>query len=187
MVATYNLRHVQDNNGRLETDTDTGNETTSDDASKRITMASNHLDNNTEAVDDATSNDSPLAADAVSDITGDDSTEEGTAGEDRDDQRLVAFAELVMAKALDLVDEVLGTIDTVDVPRVVTEEDATEGGKGAHEVGLPGDGSLDLVDVIGRLEGDRLVASALVVVGFVDTHGEDVAAWLQRRLQRWGW
>ena len=79
MVATYNLRHVQDNNGRLETDTDTGNETTSDDASKRITMTSNHLDNNTEAVDDATSNDSPLAADAVSDITGDDSTEESTA------------------------------------------------------------------------------------------------------------
>lgn len=185
-VETYNLRHVQDDNGRLETDTNTGNETTSDDASEGITMTSDHLNNNTKAVDDATSNDSPLAADAVSDITGDDSTEEGTAGENRDDQRLVAFAERVMVKALDLVDEVLGTIDTVDVPRIVTEEDATERGEGAHKVGLPGYGSLDLVDIVGSLEGDRVVASALIALGFVDTHDEDVASWLQRRLQRWG-
>lgn len=102
-----NLRHVQDDNGRLETDTDTGNETTDDDASESITMTSNHLNNNTNSVDEATHDDSPLAADTVGKITSDEGTEEGTAGEDGGDERRVALAEAVGTSALDLVDEVL--------------------------------------------------------------------------------
>lgn len=158
-----NLRHVQNDNGRLETDTDTGNETTDNDASKSITMTSNHLNNNTNSVDKATSNDSPLATHAVSKITSDEGTKEGTAGEDRGDERRVALAEAVGTSALDLVDEELGAIDTVDVSGIVAKEDTTEGRESAHHVGLPGDGGLDLLDIVGSLEGDG-AATLLVVI-----------------------
>ena len=33
--------------------------------------------------------------------------------------------------------------------RVITEEDTSEGGKGANQVGLPGDWSLNLIDIRG--------------------------------------
>lgn len=52
--------------------------------------------------------------------------------------------------------------NTVDVTRVVTEEDTTEGGKGAKEVGLPGDGSLDVLNVLGRGEVDFAARVLLV-------------------------
>lgn len=47
------------------------------------------------------------------------------------------------------MDEVGHSLDAIDVARVVAEVDTTESGKGTHEVGLPGDGSLDAVDIIG--------------------------------------
>lgn len=46
-------------------------------------------------------------------------------------------------------DEVVHTQDTVDVSRIVTEEDTTKGRKGTHEVGLEGDGGLDAQGVDG--------------------------------------
>lgn len=55
---------------------------------------------------------------------------------------------------LDLVDESLGARDTVDVSGVVAEEDTTERGKGANQVGLPGDGGLDAVDIAASSEND---------------------------------
>lgn len=70
-------------------------------------MTSDHLNNDTNSVDKATRNDSPLAAHAVGKITSDEGTKEGTAGEDRGDERRVALAEGVGTSALDLVDEVL--------------------------------------------------------------------------------
>lgn len=133
-------------------------------------MTSDHLDNDTNSVDKATDNDSPLATDAVGKITSDESTEEGTARENRDDERRVAFGESILALALDLFNEELGAVDTVDVTGIVTEEDTSERGEGAHEVGLPGDGSLDLLDILGSLEGDR--AMSLVVVGVCNAHFE---------------
>ena len=42
--------------------------------------------------------------------------------------------------------------DTVDVSRVITEEDTTERGEGADEVRLPGHGSLDAIDIAGGRE-----------------------------------
>ncbi len=51
-------------------------------------------------------------------------------------------------RPLDGINEDLGAEHTVDVPGVVAEEDATERGKGADEVGLPGDGGLDALDVL---------------------------------------
>jgi hypothetical protein len=53
----------------------------------------------------------------------------------------------ILARTFDVVDEDLVTEHTVDVSRVVTEENTTEGGKGADHVGLEGDGSLDAVDI----------------------------------------
>lgn len=54
---------------------------------------------------------------------------------------------------------------TVDVTRVITEEETSERGKGADEVGLPGDGSLDAIDVGGGGEAAHwLVDSRLLGV-----------------------
>lgn len=166
-----NLRHVEDDNGRLETDTKTSNETTDNNAGKGITVTSDHLNSDTDRVDDAAHDDSPLATNAVSKITSDQGTEKGTAGEDRDDERLVALGELGGTLALDLLNEELGAVDTVDVTGIITEEDTAKGGEGAQEVGLPGDGSLDLLDILGSLEGDGAVT--LVGVRVLDTHCEE--------------
>lgn len=46
-------------------------------------------------------------------------------------------------QALELGDEVVHTHDTVDVTGIITEEDTTEGSKGTHHVGLPGDWRLN--------------------------------------------
>lgn len=161
-----NLGHVENDNSRLETDTDTSNETTDDDASQRVTVTSDHLDDNTDSVDNATIDDSPLATNAVGKITSDEGTEEGTARENRDDQRLVALAKGSLASTLDLLNEVLGAVDTVDVSGIVTEEDTTERGESAHEVGLPGNGSLNLLDIFSSLKGHG--ASALLGMGLFD-------------------
>lgn len=79
-LARGNLRHVENDNGGDETDTDTSNETTGNDGAESGRVVGNHLDNNTDSVDDASGNDSPLAAHPISEITSDESTEEGTAG-----------------------------------------------------------------------------------------------------------
>jgi len=60
-----------------------------------------------------------------------------------------------VALAHDGIDEDLGAEDTVDVTGIVTEEDTTEGGEGAEEVGLPGDGGLDVLDILRGVEDGR--------------------------------
>lgn len=155
-VKTYNLRHVQNDNGRLETDTKTGNETTSDDGTKRSANTGKHLDDDTDHVDEAAEDDSVLATNPVGDITSNESAEEGTAGENGDDERLVGFVHgSGRVVALDLADEGSVTNDTVDVSGVISEEDTSKGGEGADHVGLPGDGGLDLGDVLGDGQADR--------------------------------
>lgn len=145
---THNLRHVQDDDGRLEADTDTSDETTSDDDAEGVAETSDHLDDDTNHVDEAAENDSPLAAHEVGEVAGDESAKEGTARQDGDDERRVGLGHLG-GGGIQSLDEDLGTEHTVDVTGVVAEEDATERGKGADEVGLPGDGSLDALDVLG--------------------------------------
>ena len=115
-LAGADLRHVQNDNGRLETDTETGNETTSDNQTKTV---GGDLENNTDNVDGATDDDGPATTDGVSDITGDDSTEEGTGREDRSDERVVRTGESGNASALNELDEDRRTGNTVDVTFVV--------------------------------------------------------------------
>ena len=55
--------------------------------------------------------------------------------------------------ALDALVKGLQTEDTVDVSRVIAEEDPTEGREGADEVRLPGHGSLDAIDIAGGSDG----------------------------------
>lgn len=71
--------------------------------------------------------------------------------------------------ALNSLDEVLVAENTVDVTRIVTEEDTTEGGKGAEHVGLPGNGSFNVLDILSNAETastigdvDGLLASVLL-------------------------
>lgn len=88
-----------------------------------------HLTNH---VQNAAGDDSPLAADHVGDIAGDDGTEEGTGGEDGDDERQMRAGESSCVSTLDgLVEDGIGG-DTVDVTRVIAEEDTAERGKGAQ-------------------------------------------------------
>lgn len=164
-----NLRHVQNDDGGLETDTETGDDTTSNEESESVRSSlENHTcrslasiqaivawfaEKFTDEVDRAASDDGPLAADHVGDITGDDSTEEGTGRKDRDDERLGGTPERGCVRSLDDLDEHWRASDTVDVPRIITEEDTTERRESADQVGLPGDWRLNAVD-IGR-RGER--------------------------------
>ena len=61
-------------------------------------------------------------------------------------------------------DQVVHAEDTVDVARVETEEDTTEGGEGTHEVGLEGDGGFDAA-CVGR--SDEAYTSSRHDGGFV--------------------
>lgn len=123
-----------------------------------MARAGDHLNNNTDGVDDAAHDDSPLATNPVGHVTGDESAKEGTAGQDRDDERGVGVAERLSVGTLySLVEDGRGG-DTVDVTGIVTEEDTTEGGESAEEVGLPGDGGLNGLDILRGVEGDVLLA-----------------------------
>lgn len=119
----------------------------------------NHLDNDTDHVDDTAHDDGPLSADPVGNITGNQGTEEGTAGQDRGNQGGVAVGELGGEGALDGLVEDGRAVDTVDVTGVITEEDTTKGGKGTDHVRLPGDGSLDVLNVLGSVDAHGLLAA----------------------------
>ena len=144
------LGHVENDNCGFETDTETSDETTSDNETKTV---GSDLKNDTDDVDEATNDDSVLATEDFGDITGDDSTEKGTGREDRDDKRVVGRGQgIEWATRLHSADEDTGGSDTVDVTRIITEEDTSERGKGADEVGLEGDWRLDALDIVGGCE-----------------------------------
>lgn len=148
---TYNLGHVENDNGRDKANTKASNQTTNHQSSERIAMTNDSLGDTADHVDEATENDSPLAANEVRKVTSNDGAEEGTERQDRDDERGVGAADLLSVGALDDVDEGLETHGVVDVARVIAEEDATERSESADQVGLPGDGSLDALDVAGAV------------------------------------
>lgn len=79
-LARADFRHVKNDDSRLEANTETSNETAGDDSSESITSTSDHLNNHTDAVDDAAHDDSPFSPNAISQVTGNQSTEECTAG-----------------------------------------------------------------------------------------------------------
>merc|ERR1712023_152369 len=154
-----NLGHVENDNSRLETDTNTGDGTTSD---KEVTSVCSHLQDNTDDVDETSQNDRPLATNHVGEITSNESTKEGTSGKDRHNERGVAGADSASAiggietlgadGSLDLLDEKRRVEHTVNVTGIVSEEDTTERCESTKEVGLPGNGALSHVDISGSLD-----------------------------------
>lgn len=50
-AATYDFRHVQNDNGTLEADTETSHKTASDDQTESVARTSAHLNANTNSVD----------------------------------------------------------------------------------------------------------------------------------------
>jgi hypothetical protein len=136
------LGHVENDNSRLETDTNTSNGTTSD---KEVTARGGNLENHTcdrvskqvlhtdrilrvltNNVNETADNDGPLAADDVGKVTSNKGTNESTGRQNRDNERGVATTDGASATrgvqavgadttALDLLDEERGVENTVNV------------------------------------------------------------------------
>ena len=143
--------HVQNDNGRDESDTGAAN----DAASAHDTEASgSSLENATNGENATAGNDGGSASDEVGDVTGDEGAEKGTAGQNGSGQRLIACGQM---KGLDrsgvrgvgvrqasvLTDKVFHGQNTAHPSGVVTEKDTTKGSKGTDEVGPHGDGGLE--------------------------------------------
>ena len=111
------------------------------------------LEDHSDYVDDAASDNRRATTNYISTVTSNDCTEESASGQDGDDERVVSTCKQFGRGTFDDVDEDCRTSDTVDVSRVITEEDATERGEGAYQVGLPGDRRLDMVEIMGDSEG----------------------------------
>jgi hypothetical protein len=111
-LAGADLRHVKNDNGGFETDTETGNETTSNNQTETVR---GNLENNTDDVDGTSNDDSPTTTNGVGDITSDESTEESTGRENGSDERVVGTSEGGCASTLNDLDEDGRTSDTVDV------------------------------------------------------------------------
>lgn len=175
-LSGRDLRHIQDNDGRDVSNTETSDQTTSNHQSK---TGGSGLENAADGEDQATQDDGGSATDEVSHITGHDGTEEGTAGENGGDQGLVAGGKMEVlgvggagsvgcatgsaaigiqiAGILEigiLTDEVLHGEDTSRPTGVITKEDTTKGGKGAHEVGLQSHGRLNTGGIRGTTDGN---------------------------------
>jgi len=108
------------------------------------------LNYDTDHVDQAAKDDSPFTTNSVGNIASDNRTEESTSGKNTSDEGGVRGAELGSIHAIDLLVETFVTEDTIDVPRVISEEDTTEGGKGTEQIGLPGDWGFDARNIVGR-------------------------------------
>lgn len=84
--AGGNLRHVQNDDGGDESNTKSGNQTTSHEEAQ---AAGSSLQNNTDDKDNASRNDGNAATKPVCQVTSNQSTKESTGREDRDDQGLL--------------------------------------------------------------------------------------------------
>jgi hypothetical protein len=125
-----------------------------------------NLKDNTDNVDEATDDDCSATTNEVGAVTSNECTEEGAGGQDGDDERLVRAAECLGIGTFNDVDEDCRASNTVDVARIVTEEDTAKGREGANQVGLPGDRCLDIVDVArGSQRGTRHDRQGIGVVG----------------------
>ena len=102
-LSGTDLGHVENDDGGDETDTDTSDDSTNNDSGE--TLGSEHLNYDSDKVDEATSDNGGPSSDHISEVTSDKSTEEGTGGKDRDDQRGLGRANLLGTFTLDGVDE----------------------------------------------------------------------------------
>ena len=114
------------------------------------------LKDNADDVDGATDDDCSATTNEVGAVCSNECTEESAGGQDGDDERLVWTGECGGIGTFDDVDEDWGASNTVNVTRIVTEEDTAKGREGTNQVGLPGDRRLDIVDIVrGSQRGTR--------------------------------
>lgn len=83
-LAGSDLRHVQDDDGGDEADTESCDQTTGDEQAQGGRRS---LQDDTNDEDNTAADDGGPTAEPVSQVTGDEGTEEGTGREDRDDER----------------------------------------------------------------------------------------------------
>ena len=143
-LAGRDLRHVQDDDGRDETDTETSDKTASNDEAQ---ARRGSLENDTDDEDEAAEDDGRTTTNPISEITTHKGAEEGTSRENRGDEGLLPRGEGGGADSLDGFDKVLHAHDTGNITGIVAEEDTTERGKDAHHVRLEGNGSLNAGDI----------------------------------------
>lgn len=84
-LAGRDLGHVQDDDGRHKADTESSNKTTSDEQTQ---AAGGSLENDTNDEDNAASDHGSATTEPISNVTSNQSTKEGSGGENRDDQGL---------------------------------------------------------------------------------------------------
>lgn len=142
--ARSSLRLVHGNNGGENTDTETSNDTTTDEDTK---ISGGHLHDDTNAEDEESNLHTPSSTEDIRDGSTGESTDEGTSGENRDNERGVAGAQVVTrllgtigvggdVDGVELTEgllEVLHDKETRDGTSVVTEEDTTESRSGGDE------------------------------------------------------
>lgn len=166
------LGHVQNDDGRDESDTETGNQATHDHDGKG---GGGSLQDGTNGEDGGSENNSWATTDEVGDITRGNGTEEGTAGQNRGHEGLVTGRNVEtflvceegvrggvgtidvagVGHASVLADEVWHGENTTHPSGIISEKDATKGSKGTHEVCLKGHGGLDTLD-LGRATDDSI-------------------------------
>lgn len=121
--------HVEDDDGRDEANTESGDKTSDDNCGE--SGGGKHLDDDSGSVDHTARDDSRTTTDAVGNVTGEESAEESAGGQDGDDERSVRRGDGLGPGAFDSVDENLTPENAVNVARVVAEEDTSESGEGA--------------------------------------------------------
>ena len=151
--AGWNIayRHVQNDNGRDESNTGSANDT----AGAHETEASrSSLENATNDKNHATRDDGGPTSNEVGAVTGNDGAEKGTTGQNGGSQRLVTRRQVEgfysgrvvgvrVRHASVLTDEVWHCQDTTHPAGIITKEDTTKGSKGTDQVGSHGDGGLE--------------------------------------------
>ncbi len=146
--------HVEDDDGGNETNTSTSDETTDRHQSEPSGCS---LQNTADGEDEAAHDDGHATTDKVGNITSNDGSKEGTGRQNGGGQRLVAGGQMEgllvgivvghlgvgVGETGVLANKVRHTEDTSHPSSVITEEDTSKRSKGAHQVGLDGDGGLD--------------------------------------------
>ena len=156
-LSRRDLGHVQDDDGRDEADAEACDETA---RHEEFVGGRGGLKNDTDDEDEAAHDDGGATAGEIGKIASDERAEEGSSGENGHNQGLLprgngpegCVGRVAVRQPGVCVDDIVHTKDTVDVARVISEENTTKGGKGAHEVGLERDRRLDAIHVGGRGE-----------------------------------
>lgn len=141
------FRHVQNDDSRHETDTETSDETSSN---KKTKASRGSLKNDTNDENDTSENNGEATTEEIREVTSNQGSEEGTSRKNGDNKGRFRRLKGSSSRSINHVDKVLHTLDTTDVTRVITEENTTERSKDAHGVCSPGDGSFNTVKVIVR-------------------------------------